>query len=46
MRFALYVDRYIDDMESQGRINSRATIRSYRDCLDHHGEDVDNRDPA
>jgi site-specific recombinase XerD len=34
----------MDDMETQGRINSPRTIRSYRDCLDCHGDDVDNRD--
>jgi integrase len=32
-------------MRAQGRINSPATDRDYRYCLDRHGVDVDNRDP-
>jgi integrase len=46
MRLATAIDAYIADMRAQGRINSPATERDYRYCLDRHGEDVDNRDPC
>jgi len=45
VRFATVIDRFCEDMKAQGRMNSPATERDYRYCLDRHGEDVDNRDP-
>ena len=45
MRFTTAIDRFCEDMKSQGRMNSPATERDYRYCLVRHGEDVDNRDP-
>jgi integrase len=46
MRFDEAVDRYIDDMRTQGRLNSPSSERGYRGTLAVHGEDVSNRDPA
>ena len=45
MRFGVAIDRFIEDMRLQGRINSMATERSYRGTLSAHLEDVCNRDP-
>jgi site-specific recombinase XerD len=45
VRFVAAIDAYVADMRAQGRINSSATERDYRYCLDRHGEDVENRDP-
>jgi integrase/recombinase XerD len=45
MKLSTAIDRYCEDMKSQGRMNSPATERDYRYCLGCHGEDVDNRDP-
>jgi integrase len=45
MRFSDAIDRYIEDMQSQGRLNSRSSERGYRSTLEAHGEDVGNRDP-
>jgi integrase len=45
MRFAEAIDRYIDDMRGQGRLNSLSSERGYRSTLDSHGDDLANRDP-
>ncbi len=45
MRFAVAIDAYVADMRARDSMNSSATERDYRYCLDRHGEDVDNRDP-
>jgi integrase len=45
MRLSAAIDSYLADMRAQGRVNSPATERDYRYCLDRHAEDVDNRDP-
>lgn len=45
MTFAEASDRFISDMQMDGRINSAPTVKSYRSTLRAHGEDVDNRDP-
>jgi site-specific recombinase XerD len=44
VRFAVAIDAYVADMRAQGRMNSPATERDYRYCLDRH-DDVGNRDP-
>jgi site-specific recombinase XerD len=44
MKFSRYIDQYMDDMRSCGRINSDATERSYRSILNKHCDDVKNRD--
>jgi integrase/recombinase XerD len=46
MKFSAAVDRYVDDMGAQGRLNSPSSVRGYRATLEAHGEDVGNRDPA
>jgi integrase len=45
MRLTTAVDRFCEDMKAEGRMNSPATERDYRYCLDRHTQDVDNRDP-
>jgi integrase len=45
MTFGEAIDRYIEDMRSQGRINSDRTEIGYRACLAAHADDVSNRDP-
>ena len=45
MKFAVAIDEYIADMQSEGRHNSPATERDYRGVLYAHLEDVSNRDP-
>ncbi len=45
MRFTTSIDQFCEDMKAQGRMNSPATERDYRYCLDRHGEDVNSRDP-
>ncbi len=45
MKFAVAIDEYVADMQSQGRFTSPATVRDYRYVLSCHLEDVDNRDP-
>ncbi len=45
MKLTRATDLFIDDMRSQGRINSPATERDYRGVLKAHAEDVENRDP-
>lgn len=44
MRFSRYIDLYIEDMRSSGRINSDRTELSYRAILGKHCDDVTNRD--
>lgn len=39
------VDAWLAEDSANGRINSQATIASYRRTLQWHSEDVDNRDP-
>jgi site-specific recombinase XerD len=46
VRFTTAIDRFCEDMKSQGRMNSPATERDYRYCLIRHAEDVENRDPT
>ncbi len=46
MKFARAIDLYIDDMRAEGRINSPRSERSYRGALNHHCDDLHNRDPA
>jgi integrase len=46
MRFSDAIDRYIDDMQSQGRLNSPSSERGYRSTLVAHADDVRNRDPG
>jgi integrase/recombinase XerD len=46
MRFDDAIDRYLDDMQIQGRLNSIESVRHYCATLEAHGEDVENRDPA
>src|SRR5438067_5178097 len=46
MRFAEAINRFIDDRQAQGRLNSPSSVRGYRSTLDAHAEDVGNRDPA
>ncbi len=46
MNFSHAIDRFISDMESQGRLNSRSSVRNYFLVLEKHAEDVGNRDPA
>lgn len=45
MKMSFAVDAYLADMRAEGRINSDVSERSYRDVLNWHGEDVQNRDP-
>jgi site-specific recombinase XerD len=46
MRFYEAIDRYIEDMRTQGRLNSASSERGYRATLVAHAEDIGNRDPA
>ncbi len=46
MRFDEAIDDYIEDMRTQGRINSASSERGYRSTLVAHAEDVGNRHPA
>lgn len=46
MKFSAAVDRFLDDFQAEGRINSRNTILAYRTKLDHLTETVSNRDPS
>lgn len=45
MTFRQAIDLYLTDQQATGRINSPRTVRSYRDTLWLHAEDVDNRSP-
>lgn len=45
MKFRKAIDLYIADMRSCSRINSDTTETAYRNCLEAHAIDVDNRDP-
>src|SRR4051812_4662571 len=45
MRLTTAIDRFEDDMRSQGRLNSPASVNAYRASLRCHAEDVGNRDP-
>jgi integrase/recombinase XerD len=45
VRFAVAIDQFIEDMRSEGRINTDSSERSYRGTLYKHAEDVSNRDP-
>lgn len=45
MKMADAVDAFLRDHKLDGRINSAATERSYRDALYAHVDDVRNRDP-
>lgn len=44
-RFDRLIDRFIDEMNAEGRFNSPSTDRAYRGTLLLHAEDVSNRDP-
>lgn len=46
MKFERAIDLYIEDMRTQGRINSASSERGYRSTLEAHARDVANRDPA
>lgn len=46
MKFDTAIDRYIQDMQAQGRLTSPSSERGYRSTLRAHAEDVQNRDPA
>jgi integrase/recombinase XerD len=46
VKFRVAIDRFIEDMRLEGRINSPATERDYRGTLGKHCDDVKNRDPA
>jgi site-specific recombinase XerD len=46
MKFADAIDEYIADKQREGRLNSHNSIHAYRACLEHHCDDVNNRDPA
>ena len=41
MRLSTAIDRFCRDMTAEGRMNSPATERDYRYCLDRHGLDVE-----
>jgi integrase/recombinase XerC len=45
MTFGHAIDLYIVDMRAEGRMTSEKTERAYRDCLNQHAHDVNNRDP-
>jgi site-specific recombinase XerD len=45
MRFYQAIDRYVDDMISEGTFGSPRTVRTYRSTLVVHADDVGNRDP-
>jgi site-specific recombinase XerD len=45
MKFSRAIDLYIADMRGEGRINSANTECGYRDTLNAHAADVDERDP-
>jgi integrase/recombinase XerD len=45
VKFSAAIDVYIADMRGEGRINSPNTERGYRDTLNAHAADVDERDP-
>src|SRR4051812_37230301 len=45
MRLTTAIDRFEDDMRSQGRLNSPASVNAYRASLRCHADDVSNRDP-
>jgi len=46
VKFDTAIDRYIQDMQAQGRLTSSSSERGYRSTLRAHAEDVQNRDPA
>jgi integrase/recombinase XerD len=46
MKFSRAIDHYIQDMQTQGRLNSPSSVRGYRSTLEAHADDVSNRDPA
>jgi integrase/recombinase XerC len=45
VKFSDAIDRFEDDMRSQGRLNSESSVRGYRASLAWHADDVSNRDP-
>lgn len=45
MKFGQAIDLFLEDMRTEGRITSDASERSYRDALNLHAADVNNRDP-
>jgi hypothetical protein len=45
MRFVDAIDRFVEDMRMQGRINSDRTEERYRRTLELHNDDVNGRDP-
>jgi site-specific recombinase XerD len=46
MRFVDAIDRFVEDMRMQGRINSDRTEERYRRTLELHNDDVNGRDPS
>lgn len=46
MRFTAAIDLFLDDLASQGRVNSPHTEAAYRAKLEAHAEDIGNRDPS
>lgn len=46
MRFDAAIDRFITDMQREGRIRSPHTEAAYRAKLEAHAQDISNRDPA
>lgn len=45
MKFYGLIDTYLDDMRSNGRLNSQRSVDSYRASLETLGKSVDQRDP-
>jgi hypothetical protein len=45
VKFSEAIDRFENDMRSQGRLNSPASVNAYRASLRCHADDVTNRDP-
>ena len=46
MKFTTAIDEFIGDWKSLGKMRSPHTEKAYRDLLDLHAQDVDNRDPS
>lgn len=46
MKFDEAIDRYLEDMRSEGRINSPHSVASYRSRLEVLADEVSNRDPS
>lgn len=45
MKFYALIDTYLEDMQSQGRLNSKRSVDSYRSSLETLGQHVEQRDP-